>query len=162
MIRAIMLCLLFSVVVPAFVMPERAVAAEDKILDGTITRYMEEASKWEPTIKLAAKRLFWALALISMIFTFGLMLVKGNTSLGEFFGEFLRFGISAGFFYWLMDNGSAIANAIIKGFAMLGKDASSTYQEELSTTNILWFGLDLIVRSVKTFGEQDLATSVVA
>lgn len=162
MIRLIALCLLLSFVVPAFVMPEKAAAADEKILDATINRYMQEASKWEPRIKQAAKSMFWTLATISLVFTFAFMFAKGNTTLGDFFGEFLRFIITTGFFYWLLNNGSAIAKSILTGFAQLGREASSTYQEELSPTNLLWFALDLIVRSCGSFGEQDIATSVIA
>ncbi len=144
-----------------FIMPEWASAAEEKILDGTIRRYMQDASVWEPTIKQAAKRMFWILATISIVFTGAYMLIRGNASFGDFFGEFLRFGVTTGFFYWLLDNGAAIANSIIRSFAELGIAASSTYQRELSPSNIMWFGMDLIVRSVKTFGDPDIATAIV-
>jgi P-type conjugative transfer protein TrbL len=162
MIRVVLLCVLVGFVIPAFSMPERAVAADGKILDATIDRYMEEAAKWEPRIKQAAKTMFWILATISMVFTFAFMFAKGNTSLGDFFGEFLRFIVTTGFFYWLLDNGSAIAKAIIKSFGQLGLEASSTYQSDLSPSNLISFALDLIVRSCGSFGEQDIATSVIA
>ena len=161
MTRAILLCVLLGFVVPAVAAPARAVAAE-KILDETIDRYMEEASRWEPRIKQAARTMFWILATISMVFTFAFMFAKGNTSLGDFFGEFLRFIVTTGFFLWLLDNGSAIAKAIITSFAQLGLEASSTYQADLSPSNLLSFALDLIVRACGSFGEQDIATSVIA
>ncbi|MDR0362996.1 MAG: P-type conjugative transfer protein TrbL [Planctomycetota bacterium] len=161
MIRAILLCVLLCLVVPAVVAPARAAAAE-KILDATIDRYMEAAAQWEPRLKQAAKTMFWILATISMVFTFAFMFARGNTSFGDFFGEFLRFIVTTGFFYWLLDNGSAIAKAIITSFAQLGLEASSTYQADLSPSNLLSFALDLIVRSCGSFGEQDIATSVIA
>lgn len=144
-----------------FIMPEWAAAADEKILDGTIRRYMQDAWVWEPTIKQAAKRMFWILATISVVFTGAYMLIRGNASFGDFFGEFLRFGVTTGFFYWLLENGASMANAIIRSFAELGLAASSTYQRDLSPSNIMSFGMDLIVRSVKTFGDPDLATAVV-
>ncbi len=162
MVRAVLLGVLLCFVVPAFSMPERVAAADGKILDATIDRYMEEASRWEPRIKQAAKTMFWILATISMVFTFAFMFARGNTSLGDFFGEFLRFIVTTGFFLWLLDNGSAIAKAIIKSFAQLGLEASSTYQSDLSPSNLISFALDLIVRSCGSFGEQDIATSVIA
>ncbi len=161
MVRALLLCVLLSLVVPAVAAPSRAAAAE-KILDATIDRYMEAAAQWEPRIKQAAKSMFWILATISMVFTFAFMFAKGNTSLGDFFGEFLRFIVTTGFFYWLLDNGSAIAKSLITSFAQLGLQASSTYQADLSPSNLISFALDLIVRSCGSFGEQDIATSVIA
>ncbi len=161
MVRALLLCVLLSLVVPAVAAPSRAAAAE-KILDATIDRYMEAAAQWEPRIKQAAKSMFWILATISMVFTFAFMFAKGNTSLGDFFGEFLRFIVTTGFFYWLLDNGSAIAKSIITSFGQLGLQASSTYQADLSPSNLISFALDLIVRACGSFGEQDIATSVIA
>ena len=160
--RIVLLSVLLTVTVPAFAMPERAAAADEKILDATIERYRQEASTWEPRIKQAAKNLFWALAVVSMVFTFAFMFARGNVGLGDFFGEFLKFVVTIGFFYWLLDNGSAIAKTVLTSFAQLGREASSTYQEELSPTNLLWFALDLVVRSCGSFGEQDIATSVIA
>ena len=162
MVRTVMLCLLFSFVVPVFAVPERAAAADGKILDAAIDRYMEEAAKWEPRIKQAAKKMFWILATISMVFTFAFMFARGNVGLGDFFGEFLRFIVTVGFFYWLLDNGSEIAKAVIKSFGQLGMEASSTYQADLSPSNLVSFALELIGRACSTFGEQDIATSVVA
>lgn len=161
MFRSALLCLLFAFVVPVFAVPERAAAADGKILDSTIDRYMNEAAKWEPRIKMAAQRMFWILATISMVFTFAFMFAKGNVGLGDFFGEFLRFIVTVGFFYWLLDNGSGIAKAIIKSFGQLGLEASSTYQADLSPSNLVSFGLELIGGACLTFGEQDYATSIV-
>lgn len=161
MFRTVILCLLFSFTVPVFALPEKAAAADGKILDATIDRYMEEAAKWEPRIKAAAKKMFWILATVSMVFTFAFMFARGNVGLGDFFGEFLRFIVTVGFFYWLLDNGSAIAKAVIKSFGQLGLEASSTYQADLSPSNLISFGLQLIGGACLTFGEQDYATSVV-
>ena len=161
MVRAILFCVLVSLAVPAVVAPARAAAAE-KILDATIDRYMDEAAKWEPRIKAAAKTMFWILATISMVFTFAFMFARGNVGLGDFFGEFLRFIVTVGFFYWLLGNGSEIAKAVIKSFGQLGMEASSTYQSDLSPSNLVSFALELIGRACSTFGEQDIATSVVA
>ncbi len=162
MTRIILLSLLLALAVPAVVAPATAAAADGKILDATIDRYMQEASKWEPRIKQAARTMFWILATISMVFTFAYMFIRGNATLGDFFGEFLKFSVTTGFFLWLLENGSAIAKAIITSFGQLGREASSTYQEELSPSNLLGFALDLIVRACGSFGEQDIATSVIA
>ncbi len=78
MIRAVLLCLLFAFVVPVCVMPERAAAADAKILDATIDRYMDAAAQWEPRIKQAARKMFWLLATVSMVFTFAFMFARGN------------------------------------------------------------------------------------
>ena len=78
MFRSVLLCLLFAFAVPVFVVPERAGAADEKILDATIDRYMDAAAQWEPRIKQAARKMFWLLATVSMVFTFAFMFARGN------------------------------------------------------------------------------------
>lgn len=81
-------------------LPETAGAAETKILDTTITKYEEAARNWEPAMRVAAKRLFLILCAISLVFTFGYAFVQGNMGIGDFFSEFIKFGITMGFFFW--------------------------------------------------------------
>ncbi len=71
----------------------------------------------------AAKRLFWSLVVISMVWTFGMMLLR-KADIGEFFAEFVRFTIFTGFFWWLLTNGPVFANSIIQSFTQLGSTAS--------------------------------------
>jgi hypothetical protein len=66
-------------------------------------------------IQSAAERLFWTLVLISMVWTFGMMLLR-KADIGDFFAEFTRFIIFTGFYFWLLTNavsGHNIAGTII-------------------------------------------------
>lgn len=74
------------------------------ILDQVLARYYAAASTWGGVISAAASRLFWSLATISMVWTFGQLALR-KADIAEFFGEFIKFTVFTGFFWWLLMNG---------------------------------------------------------
>ncbi|WP_373991714.1 P-type conjugative transfer protein TrbL [Duganella sp. BuS-21] len=96
----------------------------DEIFDKVHDVYFAAATSWATVIKLHATRLFWTLALISLVWTFGMMALR-NADTGEFFAEFIRFTIFTGFYWWLLDNGPAIAEAIVNSMRNIGASASA-------------------------------------
>ncbi len=151
--------LLFALVL-CFVLPEASHAADAKILDTVVSKYNTAAKSWEPVLRQAATRLFLALCVISLVFTAGFGFVRGNMGLGDFFAEFLRFGITMGFFFWLLNNGPDIAKSFIDSMTMLGQTASSTYLVKLTPSDICTQGFGLIYDAVAEFGKSDYATGV--
>ena len=87
-------------------------------------RYANAARGWSNAMTNAATFLFMGLATISLVWTMGLLALK-KADLGEFFSEFIRFVIFTGFYLFLLRNGTAIADAIIKSLQQLGQNASS-------------------------------------
>ena len=73
------------------------------ILDDVLSRYSTAASTWGTVITAYASWLFWTLTLISMVWTFGMMILR-KADIGEFFAEFIRFTVFTGFFFWLLTN----------------------------------------------------------
>ena len=71
------------------------------IMDGVLSRYSTAASAWGTTITTHATWLFWTLALISMVWTFGMLALR-KADIGEFFAELIRFIVFTGFFWWLL------------------------------------------------------------
>jgi P-type conjugative transfer protein TrbL len=69
-----------------------------------------------------ASNLFWALASISLVWTGSVMILR-RADIQEFFAEFIRFTITLGFFYWLLQHGPVIGKAIIDGFKTMGGEA---------------------------------------
>jgi type IV secretion system protein TrbL len=70
--------------------------------------------------------LFWTLVLISMVWTFGMMLLR-KADIADFFAEFTRFIIFTGFYFWLLTNavsGHNIAGTIIDSMQQLGGTAA--------------------------------------
>ncbi|PLY11746.1 MAG: P-type conjugative transfer protein TrbL [Sedimenticola sp.] len=94
------------------------------LMDDIVQKFHDKASLWANVIENAATRLFWTLVLISMVWTFGLMLLR-KADIGEFFAEFFRFTVFTGFFWWLLDNGPAFAMSIIDSLMRLGGSAAS-------------------------------------
>ncbi len=151
--------LLFALVL-CFLLPDASHAADVKILDTVVSKYNDAAKSWEPVLSRAATRLFLALCVISLVFTAGFGFVRGTMGLGDFFAEFLRFGITMGFFFWLLNNGPAIAKSLIDSMTMLGQTASSNYLVKLTPSDICTHGFGLIYDAVSEFGKSDYATGV--
>lgn len=96
------------------------------VLDQVVSKFQGKVKSWQSVIQNAAERLFWTLVLISMVWTFGMMLLR-RADIGEFFAEFTRFIIFTGFFFWLLTNavsGQNIAGTIIDSMQQLGGTAA--------------------------------------
>ena len=78
------------------------------LMDDVLQKFKDNASSWAATFEAAATRLFWILATISMVWTFGMMALR-KADIGEFFAEFGRLTIMTGFFWWMLRNGPAFA-----------------------------------------------------
>lgn len=155
-----LLALLLAVLVSFLVIPSVSYAEDGKVLDTVVSKYNTAAKEWEPVLKQAAKRLFLILCVTSLVFTAGFGFLRGGMGFGDFFTEFLRFGISMGFFYWLLENGPVIAKAIIDSMTMLGQTASSNYIIKLTPSDICTQGFGLIYDAVAEFGKSSYATGV--
>jgi type IV secretion system protein TrbL len=66
------------------------------ILDDVQNKYKSVATGWAATLTARASWLFWVLALISMVWSNGMLLLR-KADLGEFYGEFTRFIVFGGF-----------------------------------------------------------------
>lgn len=145
--------------------PAPAHAGEStKILDSTVAKYRDAAKGWEPVLKGYAKKLFLVLCVISLVFTAGWGFLRGNMGIGDFFAEFVKFGITMGFFYWLLENGPVMAKAIIDSMTQMGAmgaQASSTYGAKLTPSDICTQGFGLLYDAVAEFGKSDYSTGAI-
>ena len=116
------------------------------ILDQTIERFNQSASTWAEIIQNHATFLFYTLGVISLSFTFGMMLLR-RADIGEFFAEFIRFILFFGFFLWLLRNGPKFSTEIVSSLASIGSQASGT--GAASPSSIVDFGFLLISQSFK-------------
>lgn len=131
-----------------------------KILDSTVAKYRNQAKGWEPVLKGYAKKLFLTLCVISLVFTAGFGFIRGNMGIGDFFGEFIKFGITMGFYDWLLENGPEMAKAIIDSMTTMGQQASSTYGVKLTPSDICTQGFGLLYDAVAEFGKSDYSTGI--
>lgn len=93
------------------------------VLDNVTARYQAQAATWSGAITAAATRLFWSLALISMVWTFGLMALR-KADIGELFAELIRYVIFTVFFFFLLSNAPAIATSIMNSLKQLAGEAA--------------------------------------
>ena len=93
------------------------------IFDDVQNQYKAAASVWASTLTARASWLFWVLALISMVWTHGMLLFR-KADIAEFYGEFIRFIVFTGFFWWLLTNGPTMAIDVIDSMQTLGGTAS--------------------------------------
>jgi P-type conjugative transfer protein TrbL len=117
----ISIILVFSLIIQA---PEVCAAINGQnILDDVQNQFKAAASVWATTLTARASWLFWVLALISMVWTHGMLLFR-KADIAEFYGEFIRFVVFTGFFWWLLTNGSTMAIDVIDSMQTLGGTAS--------------------------------------
>jgi type IV secretion system protein VirB6/type IV secretion system protein TrbL len=88
-----------------------------------MAKYQTAATGWESTIKKHAYQLFWALTLISMVWTFGILALK-KADISDFFVELIRFLGFTGFYLWLLDSGPQMAMAFINSLKGIAGEAA--------------------------------------
>ncbi len=99
-----------------------AAPMDTNIIDSVLTKYQAAATAWGSVMVNYASWLFWGLALISMVWTFGMMALR-NAGIQEALAEMVRFLAVLGFFWWILSNGPAIAGSIVKSMWMIGAEA---------------------------------------
>lgn len=121
------LCLLVLIFLTFALLAPAASAKFDSnaIMDNVAARYLAVAGSWQAVIQGHATTLFWSLATMSMVWTFGIMALR-KADISEFFAEFIRFTTSTGFFWWLLSNGPKFASAIIDSLRTMAATASGS------------------------------------
>lgn len=116
------------------------------LLDTILYRFSSNSALWSQTMLEYARYLFWSLALISMVWTYGLMALR-KADLQEVLAETVRFFVVIGFFYWILDNGPALAKSIIDSMRQLAAKASGI-DERISPSDIVDVGFDIVSRAI--------------
>jgi len=144
-----------------FAVDASAELATNGLLDDLSERFRSEAATWGNTFKSYASWLFWTLATISMVWTFGTLALR-KADIGEFFAELIRFAIFTGFFWWLLDEGPKFAKAIIDSFSKMGGDVNQRngLDNGFSPSDIVGMGFEIIGRAVKSFSPLNIGQSL--
>ncbi|WEJ71959.1 P-type conjugative transfer protein TrbL [Pseudomonas sp. PSE14] len=116
------------------------------VLDDVILRFSQKSSLWASKITGYATWLFWTLATISMVWTFGLMALR-KADIGEFFAELVRFIMFTGFFWWLLIHGPEYADSIIRSLRTIGEKASNN--SDISPSGIVNIGFVIFKQAIK-------------
>ncbi|OZI49405.1 P-type conjugative transfer protein TrbL [Bordetella genomosp. 4] len=115
------------------------------ILDGIVKEMHTVTQRMAGKLVDFATSLFWSLAVINMVWTFGMMVMR-KADIGELFAELTRFIITLGFFWWLLSNavsGMNIAGTIIDSMRDMAAQASGL-GSSLSPSGIVDVGFEVL------------------
>ena len=111
--------------------------ANMQVLTNTIQGFMRVTEQWKEVFFKAATDLFWILAPIGLVWRGGQIILRGE-GLTEALAEFVRFSIFLGFYWWLLQNGVAMATDILNSLKSLAEKASDT--DGINPSNIINLG----------------------
>ncbi|MBR4605816.1 MAG: P-type conjugative transfer protein TrbL [Lachnospiraceae bacterium] len=100
-------------------------AMAEGVLNSVQTAFQSASQQWGPKMEKYASGMFGALAVINIVWTLFPVLFR-QAAFGEVFGELLRIIVFTGFFLFILQNGSSIANSIISNMSALGSQAGGT------------------------------------
>ncbi|MDQ7979148.1 P-type conjugative transfer protein TrbL [Paraburkholderia sp. SARCC-3016] len=123
-----------------------AAPINSNVVDSVMGKYQAAASAWGSVMVSYASWLFWGLALISMVWTFGMLALK-NGGITEALAEIVRFFAVLGFFWWILSNGPAIADSIVKSMWMIGAKAIGQ-STDFTPGGIVQIGYDIFTKSL--------------
>lgn len=128
-----------------FASPVFAEIPDSGLLNDITDRFLTQSATWGSVITGYANWVFWVLATVSMVWTFGLMAMR-RADIGEFFAEFIRFTITTGFFWWLLSNGPAMAMAVVNSLRKIGAQAGGL-PNSLSPSTPISIGFDIVKKA---------------
>lgn len=145
------LLLRLAVLLSVLLVSQTASAQIDQsgVLDEVADRFLSESSTWGVTITTYATWLFWTLATISMVWTFGMLALR-KADIGDFFAELVRFTIFTGFFWWLLTNGPNFAMDIVNSLRDIGAAAGGVTRT-LTPSTPLDIAFDIIVKAGESY-----------
>src|SRR4051812_41387123 len=97
-------------------------AAVGGSLDTIVDKFKEATSQWESAIKKAAISLFWILAAIEFAVT-ALFLALAGGGFQNLAAEIVKRILVVGLFFFILDQGPTIVDAVIKSFRQLSQSA---------------------------------------
>lgn len=116
------------------------------VVDSVMGKYQSAASSWGNVMVSYGSWLFWGLALVSMVWTYGMMAMR-RADVQEFFAESIRFFGTLGFFWWILYNGPAIGDAIVKSMWMIGAKAIGQ-ATDFTPGGIVQIGYDIFAKAL--------------
>lgn len=116
------------------------------VVDSVMGKYQTAAGAWGNVMVSYGSWLFWGLALISMVWTYGMMAMR-RADIQEFFAESIRFFGTLGFFWWILYNVPAIGDAIVKSMWMIGAKAIGQ-ATDFTPGGIVQIGYDIFAKAL--------------
>ncbi|WP_343463295.1 P-type conjugative transfer protein TrbL [Pantoea sp.] len=138
--------MIFALMLGLVVYSTSASAAVDQgVLDNVLRKYKEAVNSWGDVMIGYASWLFWSLALISMVWTFGMMAMQGD-NINSALAEVVRFFAVTGFFWYLLEHGPDIATSIIDSMGEIGAKATHLGTAGFTPGSITDIGFNLFFK----------------
>jgi type IV secretion system protein TrbL len=109
---------------------------------GLLDLVKDSASFWDTKLRVYAKRVFWLLATIQLVWTFFPLVFK-QADFGEIVGELIRFIMVTGFFYALLLFSADWAEAVVNSFRQAGAAAAGLGTTGLKPGDIFGTAVEL-------------------
>ncbi|MFN7504386.1 MAG: P-type conjugative transfer protein TrbL [Limnobacter sp.] len=117
------------------------------ILNKVHNAFVAAISQWRRAVSSAAEYLFFTLALISFVWTFGQLALQ-KADISQYFSELIRFLLFFGFFFWLLENGPKFAEQILSSFKQIGANAAGM-NSSLDPSGIIDKGFEIYWKSIE-------------
>lgn len=122
------------------------------LLDDLTKAYLNAALGWQDKLHSIANNLFYFGAVISLGWT-GIQMALKPKDLDGLFGTIVKQVLTLGFFFMVLNEGSAFSGYIISGFQQAGMEASGSVQA-LSPSGIVAIGFDCLFRIFDVIGKM--------
>ncbi len=107
--------------------------APDGVLNSLTILFIDNISEAATPIKEAANRLFWILVPISIVML-GVKSIFKDGNMQSFMGDLVRLVLITGFYYYLLDNGTAIGHSVIDSLTSVTTNANTGPSELIDLT----------------------------
>ena len=120
------------------------------VVDQLLGKFKSAGQAWVGPLTRGATTLFWLLAIISLVWTGAIMVLK-RAELVEILVEIVRYIMTIGIFFWLLTNGPQFAGAIIESLRRLGGEASGTGQS-MFPGELITIGAQVVQNQLRPIG----------
>ena len=125
------------VVLTVFLGPSDAYAQSAQVLDTLVDSFQTQSKQWEGAIKQAAVSLFWILAAIEFSVS-AIFLALQGAGAQTFAAELVKRILVVGIFYFILDSGSSICNAIVESLKQLAFNAGGVKSAPSAIFRLSW------------------------
>ena len=125
-VMKIFICIAIVIFIAAFTVPTNAASLDDGggTLDEMMNKFEAKTDSIATTFIIAARRLFWILAVIQFTWAAIQLGLKGELSLTSFTQTVVREIMFIGFFFWLLNNYANLGHWIVDSLTQLGLNAT--------------------------------------
>ncbi len=118
----------------------------DGVLNSLTIMFIENISEAAVPIKEAANRLFWILVPVSIVLM-GIKSIFKDGNMQSFMGDLVKLVLVTGFYYFLLDNGTAIGHSVIDSLTSVTTSQNTGPSELIDLTFNIASNLNLNISS---------------